>query len=665
MINFIILSLLFCCCLLACVHSETTEFDLVNYLPGYGPITGNDVFAGYVDVKEDEAEGSLFYWFVGHSKGDTNAPIIVWSNGGPGSSAMIGFFAELGPFKVEPDLSLVVNPHSWTTIANVLFIDHPIGTGMSYANNDDSFSKNQDHVSSHLLTVLQHFYKKHPQYKKNDLFLSGESYAGKYMPALAERIIRLKDNGECDINLQGLILGDAFVAPMIQRLIKGEQAYWNGLMGQTQLEQIKTIQARCVRHIQDGNTHQIPSPCEDLKSYMLLAAGLVNVYDVRKFVPSTNKTLIDLYLNRDDVRKALKVPDAKQQYSTNAKSDVYVNLKYDILKSVKHLVPYLMKRVRILLYNGNFDLQDGPVGTEQYLFSLGIPEFRKASRNLWFVNDKIAGYEWSYDSLTFLTVHGAGHFVPTDRPVTGLEMIRRFIHNEKYCNDGESVPLSLTTLTPDEFRVYLEVDEQGEHRVPCAITTDVLCKKLMRNCYGNGQCNHGVCVCNPGYTGEDCTSKVIDSVKPRETARFDLLEQQEWVYYKLQDQIVEGYVHIELTSSNVSVINQLSSPHVQADALHTGEGSGGDQPFGAVCAYVKKNEMPTWISFDSIQCFRSIGSISSFIAPLTRTVHPGEPIYVGIFNAQPFKVGFSLKYDYFTNQDLASRLQPSNLHDEL
>jgi len=395
---------------------------------------------------------------------------------------------------------------------------------------------------------------------------------------------------------------------------------------------------------------------------MLLAAGIVNVYDVRKFVPSTNKTLIDKYLNQDVVRTALHVPAEKKKYSTNAKSDVYVNMKYDILRSVKHLIPFLMKHVRILLYNGNFDLQDGPVGTEQYLFSLGIPEFRRAPRNLWFVDQKIAGYEWSHDSLTFLTVHGAGHFVPTDRPVTGIEMIRKFLNNEKYCKENETVPLSFTTLTPDEFREYLEVDEKGEHRVPCAITSEVLCKKLMKDCYGNGHCERGHCVCKPGFTGEDCSSVIVDSLKPKQKSQ-NRAEQQDWIYYKLQNGVHDGYIHIELQVNNASAIPELQTP-MTYDPYHTGEGHGGDQPFGGVCVYVRRGDMPTHVSYDSVQCFREISN-SSFITPVVRSSNEA-PIYVGVFNAQPFKVLFDLRYDLLTQDSFVSRLkEKTSSHDEL
>lgn len=44
-------------------------------------------------------------------------PIVVWFNGGPGCSSLIGFLEELGPFRVNPDGStLFENVFSWNKV---------------------------------------------------------------------------------------------------------------------------------------------------------------------------------------------------------------------------------------------------------------------------------------------------------------------------------------------------------------------------------------------------------------------------------------------------------------------------------------------------------------------------------------------------------------------
>ena len=54
-------------------------------------------------------------------------------NGGPGSSSMIGLFQEHGPCTVANDSnSTILNPNSWNSVANILYVDQPVQTGFSH-----------------------------------------------------------------------------------------------------------------------------------------------------------------------------------------------------------------------------------------------------------------------------------------------------------------------------------------------------------------------------------------------------------------------------------------------------------------------------------------------------------------------------------------------------
>jgi len=58
-----------------------------------------------------------------------------------------------------------------------------------------------------LLTMWywQAFFAEHPEYAKNDFFITGESYAGHYIPAFASRVYRGNNNNEgIHINLKVL-----------------------------------------------------------------------------------------------------------------------------------------------------------------------------------------------------------------------------------------------------------------------------------------------------------------------------------------------------------------------------------------------------------------------------------------------------------------------------
>lgn len=45
---------------------------------------------------------------------------------------MGGLFDEIGPCKINEDLSTELNPHSWNELSNLVFFSQPVGVGFSY-----------------------------------------------------------------------------------------------------------------------------------------------------------------------------------------------------------------------------------------------------------------------------------------------------------------------------------------------------------------------------------------------------------------------------------------------------------------------------------------------------------------------------------------------------
>jgi carboxypeptidase C (cathepsin A) len=76
----------------------------------------------------------LFYWHFGPKESSgANTPVIFWTNGGPGCSAMEGAINELGPlslFKAKDGSDLYTgalsdNPYSWNAYAHLVTVDQP------------------------------------------------------------------------------------------------------------------------------------------------------------------------------------------------------------------------------------------------------------------------------------------------------------------------------------------------------------------------------------------------------------------------------------------------------------------------------------------------------------------------------------------------------------
>ena len=108
------------------------------------------MYSGFLPVSpganQTDPAGALFFWFIANNTkaNAEDTPLIIWLNGGPGASSMIGFFTENGPFKVEVDPSsfdpkVVPNQYTWSSLGHMLFIDQPIGTGFSYAKDESVF----------------------------------------------------------------------------------------------------------------------------------------------------------------------------------------------------------------------------------------------------------------------------------------------------------------------------------------------------------------------------------------------------------------------------------------------------------------------------------------------------------------------------------------------
>lgn len=152
-------------------------------------------------------------------------PLVFWLTGGPGCSSEVALFYENGPFTINQNLSLKKNPYTWSNSSNLVFVDQPVGTGFS----DSPFSemsKNEDEVAANFLIFVQGFLAKFPQFKTREIFITGESYAGHYIPAVGAI---LKKNG---FNLVGVAIGNGWTDPFYQYPQYAEFALENDLITQ-------------------------------------------------------------------------------------------------------------------------------------------------------------------------------------------------------------------------------------------------------------------------------------------------------------------------------------------------------------------------------------------------------------------------------------------------
>ncbi|CAK5014511.1 unnamed protein product [Meloidogyne enterolobii] len=142
----------------------------------------------------------LHYWFVtSQNKSDK---LIIWFNGGPGCSSLTGLLDGMGPYLINKDgKSLRKNVYSWNKYASVVYIESPVGVGYSYSLNG-KIENSDDNTAKMNYEAVKQFLQIHNSYRNYSVYITGESYAGIYIPMLASKIIDGQKNFR--INLKAI-----------------------------------------------------------------------------------------------------------------------------------------------------------------------------------------------------------------------------------------------------------------------------------------------------------------------------------------------------------------------------------------------------------------------------------------------------------------------------
>jgi carboxypeptidase C (cathepsin A) len=191
-----------------------------------------NMYSGYLDLPGTEKH--VFYWYVEATTNPADAPVALWTNGGPGCSGLTGFMTEQGPFHVAEDGSLINNPYAWNNIANMLFIEQPVGVGFSWSGDSSDYKMGDwDAARDNYASILT-FLQLHPEVANNDFYITAESYGGHYMPTLAQYIV---ENDESHtINFKGFAVGNPFTSKLSNQLGEFNTLYGHQLVSKPRFE---------------------------------------------------------------------------------------------------------------------------------------------------------------------------------------------------------------------------------------------------------------------------------------------------------------------------------------------------------------------------------------------------------------------------------------------
>jgi len=395
--------------------------DKIVELPGLS--TPLNQFSGYITLAGTQKH--IHYWLVEADVPD--APLVFWTNGGPGCSGLIGFMTEQGPFYPDTDGNLIPNDYAWNKLANMVFLEQPVGVGFSYSDDADDYHIGDDQAAQDNLATILGFLELFPEFAKTPLYLTSESYGGHYLPtwSAAKQLLPKP-------------LWDKYVANGCQ---KTSQMMNNSVCSFLILD--------FMRKIGNLNPYALDYPVclsgqqRAFREFMydapvkVQSAKALRAFDksaLRAFEPCGDEYAAT-YLNRADVKAAIHVRSdiAWDECSRTTKYQLEDKMlpmeKYypQILNSKTH------PSLRILVYSGDDDSVCGTIGTQRWIYDLG---FKVSSLwETWYVDGQTAGFitkfltEKESSRFAFMTVHGAGHEVPTYKPREAFELFRMYLED--------------------------------------------------------------------------------------------------------------------------------------------------------------------------------------------------------------------------------------------
>ncbi|CAL9230546.1 unnamed protein product [Arabidopsis halleri] len=409
--------------------------SIVKFLPGFESSLFPSSKPGlYIGIGEEE-EVQLFYYFIKSENNPKEDPLLLWLSGGPGCSSTTGLFFENGPvtFKVDGynggSPTLLSTTYSWTKVANMIFLDQPVGTGFSYAKTQLLDTPSDSGEAKRIHEFLRKWLSKHTEFISNPFYVGGDSYSGKVIPATVQEISKGIDLGfEPQINLEGYVIGNPVTDTEVEHNLRIPFAHGMALISDELYESLKRsckgiyenvdpLNTECLKFVEEYNK------CIARINQNLITRPMCKVlssprgYIEELVLPSLSVPFTDCYrytdlissnwANDESVRRALHVVKGSiRKWVRCASFDTPYNV--DIKSSVPYHMNNSIKGYRSLIYNGDHDLVVPFISTQAWIRSLNysiIDNWRP-----WMINNQVGGYTQTYaNKMTYATVKASGH----------------------------------------------------------------------------------------------------------------------------------------------------------------------------------------------------------------------------------------------------------------
>ncbi|PFH51148.1 hypothetical protein AMATHDRAFT_143154 [Amanita thiersii Skay4041] len=414
--------------------------------------------SGYIEIGTDM---SMWFWFFEARNNPETAPFTLWYmlNGGPGCSSMIGLFQENGPCFVNPDgETTVLNPNSWNTLSNMIYIDQPIGTGFSFGTDD------VDSTLSAAPPVWQAFQilfesGEFSKFQSRELILATESYGGHYGPAFVtyfDQQNALIQSGQIQgeqVVVSRLMINNGWYDPLIQN--KAYLDFATNAPGYGQLQSDDVLQQMSEDYFAPGGCKEQEEACYaagDGKTSDKICRDADNFCVDKLFIPAVgDRDSDDLrqnssalfppefyvnFLNIPEIQAKIGA-EAKYQECPDAPFLLFVRTGDDARTLLPQLAALVDSGLKTLIWSlkaGDADINCNWLGGHASVLAMdwfGKDQLANTPFTNMTINGKAVAAIQNVDTFSFARVYEAGHEVPAFQPEASLEIFRQIIAGEQ------------------------------------------------------------------------------------------------------------------------------------------------------------------------------------------------------------------------------------------
>ncbi|XP_021618105.1 serine carboxypeptidase-like 17 isoform X2 [Manihot esculenta] len=401
--------------LLSLISLSTTvdSQSIIKTLPGFHGDLPFYLETGYVGVGERE-ELQFFYYLFESERNPKDDPLVLWFSGGPGCSVLSAIVYQNGPLIFDYANStgnipsLMLRPYYWTKVANILYLDTPVGTGFSYSTTWEGYKTGNDKGSKprvnlkglilgNPLTDFKYDLNSRIAYAHQKELISNKLYQSTKKNCKGEYLSPDRSNKLCINNLQAI--NKTFEQLYLFNIMEPKCSTWNLSSFTRGNELLATMKKLDVL----TQSKHLTNWCRDFTLFYSY-----------------------IWANDKNVQSALHVREGTIKEWPRCNLSLWY--KIDVRSSLQYQKLLTNKGHRVLIFSGDQDLAIPYLGTLAWIHTLNLTitdDWRP-----WLIDDQIAGFVITYSkgkyNLTFATVKGGGHTASEIKPKEAFVMIDRW-----------------------------------------------------------------------------------------------------------------------------------------------------------------------------------------------------------------------------------------------